>query len=99
VSGTGPVLAMLRGIALVERDSGIPHYTSYCNCSVNVVGQALLAAKGDKIQCKVNCNIIFFELWDTQHNWVVSQFCYQHGETFMIFINADLCFPNVHDVT
>jgi hypothetical protein len=69
-----------------------------CNCSVTIVYQAVLRAKGDQVQGKSYGDIMLFQLWNTQDNSVIAQLGNEYGEFFTVFLDAELDLSNVCEV-
>jgi hypothetical protein len=69
-----------------------------CDCSVIAVCQAVLRAKGDQVRGKSYGDVVLFQAWDTQDNWVMAQLGDEHGKSFVVFLDAELDFSNVCDV-
>jgi cephalosporin hydroxylase len=42
---------------------------------------------------------VLLELWDTQHYWVIAEFGDEHGDSLMVFMNAEVCFGEASNIS
>jgi hypothetical protein len=63
------------------------------------VGQTILGAKSDQIGGEADSHIMLFQLWNAEDNGVVTQFGDEHWEFLLVFLDAEVPFSNVGNIS